>query len=141
MPQVSDFVQWVNISAMGLITAIFLYAVVFYVHKLMPILNEIKENSERSSTSIDNNTRAFEELAKTNANVARALELLTTTLKANADDIKRHEQDSKANFDKAFDMLSDHSKQIGDLKTEVVKVSESVKLCTSITQMKMYHTE
>lgn len=126
VPTLPQLISWINTGVLVVIAAIFLWAVIVYVNKLLPILNSIKINSDKSSVVLENNTRAFTELSRTNDNMTRALELLTETLRHTADITVRHESEANRNFERAFTMLDNHTDSIDELRKEVSSVRETV---------------
>lgn len=68
-----------------------LLGVLFFILKtILPILTKLREESAVTQTIIQNNTRAVEEVAKSNDNVATALQILDKSMNNVHSDVKRN---------------------------------------------------
>lgn len=67
-----------------------LLGVLFFTLKsIIPVLNQLKEGYAVTQTVIQNNTRAVEEVAKSNQNVATALQILDKSMNNVHSDVRK----------------------------------------------------
>lgn len=123
------------------IVAMFLIGVIQAATKLKPSIDAVKDSMVENKVVIANNSEAIREFAKSNDNLARALELFNTTLSVQNETLRRHESDAKASFERVNVVLDKHTETINDLSTEVSKVNDAVRLCLTHNNIKPYRAE
>ena len=71
--------SYLALGAGGLSLIVLIWLIVYFVTKVHPTLQSIKEESKANTEVIKNNTQAIKEVSKSNDNVATALALLETS--------------------------------------------------------------
>lgn len=124
--------EMANKGALALGFAMFVWLVWYYTNKVAPAISDntkaisglsstVSENQKVNEKLIENNASAFRELAFSNQNVAKALELLTRTMEQQDGTLERHESQASTNFNTAFTKLDEHGKAIDGIKMDLAR--------------------
>ena len=126
MPEASVMEAYASLGALGVSFLVLIGIIIAYIKNINPsfknmttALHDLQQMNATHSSVLENNTTALEtvarsvqEVAKSNENVASMVNLLTTTLDAQARSIERHDLDSSLKFNEAITHLKDNHQDL-----------------------------
>ena len=103
--------MYLSLGAGGAAVIVILWLVHFLVTKIHPILGEIKRDSSTYMEVVRNNTRAVDEVSRSNDNIATALSVLN------------------GSFVSLTALMDKHNNRAERIENEIIKVRESTRDC------------
>lgn len=90
MANINDIKEmYLAIGVGGISFVMLVYVLWYYITKITPLLNQIKQEGAVTQSIIVNNTKALEEMSKSNQNVATALTILDKSMSNVHTDVKK----------------------------------------------------
>ena len=80
---------YLAIGVGGLSFLVLVYVLCYFLTKILPLLNEIRQDGAVTQNIIQNNTKAIGEMSKSNQNVATALTILDKSMSNVHSDVKK----------------------------------------------------
>lgn len=111
--------MYVTVGAGGLALIVLMGLIIYFFLKLKPTLDKIQIDSALGTEVIKNNTKAVEELSRSNDNVASALTLLKTSTD-NTNETTRQ----------VIELLIKHDERARAIESEVIRTHEVMKAKT-----------
>lgn len=107
---------YLSVGAGGVLIIVFLVIFVYYILRIRPVLEQISSDSKVNMEITKNSTKAVNEMARSNDNVANALELLRASIES-----------SNQNTMKLYELFEKHDDRAENLQKEVVRLIEIVR--------------
>lgn len=107
---------YLSVGAGGVLIIVFLVIFVYYILRIRPVLEQISSDSKVNMEITKNSTKAVNEMARSNDNVANALELLRASIES-----------SNQNTLKLYELFEKHDDRAESLQKEVVRLIEIVR--------------
>lgn len=104
---------YLSVGAGGLLIIAFIIIFAYYILKIRPLLEQISSDSKVNMEITKNSTRAVNEMARSNDNVANALELLRASIESN-----------NQNTAKLYELFEKHDDRAEILQNEIVRLIE-----------------
>lgn len=107
---------YLSVGAGGLLVISFLCIFIYYILKIRPVLEQIASDSKVNIEITKNSTKAVNEMARSNDNVANALELLRASIESN-----------NQNTLKLYELFEKHDDRAEGLQNDVIRLVEVVR--------------
>lgn len=107
---------YLSVGAGGVLIIVFLVIFVYYILRIRPVLEQISSDSKVNMEITKNSTKAVNEMARSNDNVANALELLRASIES-----------SNQNTMKLYELFEKHDDRAENLQKEIVRLIEIVR--------------
>jgi chromosome segregation ATPase len=99
---------YLALGAGGVALVVILWLIIYFVTKINPALQSIKEEAKANAEVIKNNTQAIKEVSKSNENVATALALLETS------------------FNTFSKLMEKHDTRAEDMSRDIIRIDQKI---------------